>query len=121
MPADDRARLEQLCRYLLRPPVAQDRLHLTRDGRILVELKSEWADGTTHLVFEPLELLEKLAALTPRPRINLVLYARAPSTAWTTSPTRPLEAATPERAWQGAERNGMLTSRDQRGGGEPCE
>src|SRR2546425_5048619 len=32
-------------------------------------------DGTHHhLVFEPLELLEKLAALTPRPRINLVLY-----------------------------------------------
>jgi hypothetical protein len=25
-------------------------------------------------VFEPLELLEKLAALIPRPRINLVLY-----------------------------------------------
>jgi hypothetical protein len=29
---------------------------------------------TRDLVFEPLELLEKLAALTPRPRINLVLY-----------------------------------------------
>jgi hypothetical protein len=31
-------------------------------------------DGTTHLLFEPVELLEKLAALTPRPRINLILY-----------------------------------------------
>jgi hypothetical protein len=30
--------------------------------------------GTRHLVFEPLELLDKPAALTPRPRINLVLY-----------------------------------------------
>jgi hypothetical protein len=27
-----------------------------------------------HLLFDPLELLERLAALTPRPRINLVLY-----------------------------------------------
>ena len=26
------------------------------------------------LVFDPIELLEPLAALTPRPRINLVLY-----------------------------------------------
>ena len=73
-PAGDLARLEHLCRYLLRPPIAQERLALTPDGRVLVTLKAEWHDGTTHLLFEPLELLEKLAALTPRPRINLVLY-----------------------------------------------
>jgi Putative transposase len=36
--------------------------------------RHRWADGTTHLVFEPLELLERLTALTPRPRINLLLY-----------------------------------------------
>jgi len=42
------------------------------------------ADGTRHLVFEPLTLLEKLAALTPRPRINLVLYhgVLAPYAGW---------------------------------------
>ncbi len=74
VPAEDRARLEQLCRYLLRPPVAQDRRRFTGDGRILLELKSAWHDGTGHLPFEPLELLEQLAALTPRPRVNLVLY-----------------------------------------------
>jgi len=73
VPAEDRARLEQLCRYLLRPPGAQDRLRLTGDGRILLELKSAWHDGTGHLLFEPLELLEKLAALTPRPRVNLAV------------------------------------------------
>jgi hypothetical protein len=35
-------------------------------------------------VFEPLTLLEKLAALTPRPRINLVLYhgVLAPHSSW---------------------------------------
>jgi hypothetical protein len=46
------------------------------DGRcrILLTLKAAWADGTRHLVFAPMELLEKLAALTPRPRINLILY-----------------------------------------------
>ena len=40
--------------------------------------------ATRQLVFEPLELLEKLAALTPRPRINLVLYhgVLAPHAGW---------------------------------------
>ncbi len=39
-----------------------------------LELKRPWSDGTTYLLFEPVESLEKLAALTPRPEINLVLY-----------------------------------------------
>jgi len=84
VPAADRLRLEQLCRYLLRPAVAQDRLRLLDDGRIMLTLKAAWADGTRQLVFEPLELLEKLAALTPRPRINLVLYhgVLAPHAGW---------------------------------------
>jgi hypothetical protein len=71
---EDREGLEQLCRYLLRPAVAQDRLRLTGEGRVVLELKAAWGDGTTHLVFEPLDFLARLAALTPRPRINLVFY-----------------------------------------------
>jgi hypothetical protein len=39
-----------------------------------LELRHRWADGTSHLLFDPVELLERLGALTPRPRINLVLY-----------------------------------------------
>jgi hypothetical protein len=30
------------------------------------------SDGMTHLVFDPLELLERLVAITPRPPISLV-------------------------------------------------
>jgi hypothetical protein len=84
VPPNDRARLEHLCRYLLRPPLAQDRLRLRVDGRIVVRLKRAWRDGTTHLVFEPLEFLAKLAALTPRPAINLLLYhgVLAPHARW---------------------------------------
>jgi hypothetical protein len=84
VPAADRARLEALCRYLLRPAVAQDRLRRLADGRVVLTLKSAWADGTRQLLFEPLTLLEKLAALIPRPRINLVLYhgVLAPHGAW---------------------------------------
>jgi hypothetical protein len=74
VPPRDRARLERLCRYALRPPVAQERIHLTPDGQVVLDLRHRWADGTTRLVFDPIELLERLAALTPRPRINLLLY-----------------------------------------------
>jgi hypothetical protein len=68
VPADDRVRLERVCRYTLRPPVADERLQRRPDGRIVLELRHRWSDGTTHLVFEPVE------PLTPRPRINLLFY-----------------------------------------------
>jgi hypothetical protein len=70
---NDRAGLERLCRYVLRPPFAQERLRLRGDGRVAVKLKRAWHDGTTELVFEPLEFLEKLAAITPRPEVNLII------------------------------------------------
>jgi hypothetical protein len=52
--------------------------------RVLVELRKTWRDGTTHLFLEPLELLEKLATLTPRPEAHLLLYhgVLAPHAAW---------------------------------------
>jgi Putative transposase len=51
---------------------------------VALTLRTSWADGTRQLVFEPLDLLEKLAALVPRPRINLVLYhgVLAPDSRW---------------------------------------
>ncbi len=70
---NDRAGLERLCRYILRPPFAQERLRLRSDGRVALELKQAWHDGTRELVFEPLELLERLAAMTPRPETNLLI------------------------------------------------
>src|SRR5206468_4011827 len=75
--AGDREWLERLCQYLCRPPLGQGRLHRLRDGRIAVALQRPWADGTTHLVFTPVELLERLVPLVPRPRTNLILYITA--------------------------------------------
>jgi hypothetical protein len=43
--ANDRAGVERLCRYVLRPPFAQERLRLRGDGRIALELKRAWHDG----------------------------------------------------------------------------
>jgi hypothetical protein len=56
------------------PPLAQDRLKRRPDGRVFVELRKAWRDATTHLLLELLEFLEKLAALTPRPEVHLLLY-----------------------------------------------
>src|SRR5881628_2469984 len=56
VPPRDRARLERLCRYALRPPIATDRLHLTADRHVVLDLRHRWADGTTQLLFEPVEL-----------------------------------------------------------------
>jgi hypothetical protein len=74
VPPTDRARLEQLCRYLLRPPLAQHRLQRRADGCVLIQLKTVWRDGTSHLVFEPIEFLEKLAAIIARPAIHLITF-----------------------------------------------
>ena len=82
--ANDRAGRERLCRYVLRPPFAQERLRLQSDGRVALELKTPWRDGTRKLGFESLEFLERLAAMTPRPETNLLIChgVLAPRARW---------------------------------------
>lgn len=50
----------------------------------VLSLPHRWSDGTTHVLFEPTEFLERLAVITPRPRVNLVLYygVLAPRADW---------------------------------------
>ena len=48
------------------------------EGQVRLELRQPWRDGTTDVVFDPVECLGRLAVLVPRPRINLILYAGAP-------------------------------------------
>jgi hypothetical protein len=74
VPANDRSRLERLVRYVARPPIAAERLSLLGDGRLAYELKKKWSDGTTHVMFRPEELIEKLVALVPAPHKNLIRY-----------------------------------------------
>ncbi|MDD5308671.1 MAG: transposase [Deltaproteobacteria bacterium] len=84
VPPNDRQRVERLPRYQLRPPIAQGRLSLLSDGKVALELKNQWSDGTTHLLFEPIELIEKIAVLIPRPQSNLIIYngVLAPNAKW---------------------------------------
>jgi len=65
--ASDRKRLEQLCRYITRPALSDERVQLNAAGRVELKLKTPWRDGTTHLVMSLLEIMKRLAALaTPR-------------------------------------------------------
>jgi len=43
-------------------------------ARWLLTLKTPYRDGTTHLVMSPLEFMQRLAALVPRPRLNLIRF-----------------------------------------------
>ena len=70
----ERDKLERLCRYIARPAVATKRLSMTRHGMVRYELKIPYSDGTTHVLFEPLDFIAKLVALVPKPRVNLTHF-----------------------------------------------
>jgi hypothetical protein len=72
--ADDRQALEQLCRYITRPALANERVQTNAAGHVALRLKTPWRDGTTHLVMSPLEFMQRLAALVPGPRLNLIRF-----------------------------------------------
>jgi len=70
----ERDKLERLCRYISRPAVSEKRLSLTSAGNIRYQLKTPYRDGTTHVIFEPLDFISKLASLVPKPRVNLTRF-----------------------------------------------
>ena len=53
--ADDRQALEQLCRHITRPALANERVQCNAAGQVVLTLKTAWRDGTMHLVM-PLSL-----------------------------------------------------------------
>jgi len=71
---NQRHKLEHLCRYITRPAIANERLTLNRAGEVVLQLKSPYHDGTTHIVMSPLEFMQRLAALVPRPRLHLIRF-----------------------------------------------
>ena len=72
--ADEREKLERLCRYMSRPEISGKRLSLTANGNVRYQLKIPHRDGTTHVIFEPLDFIARLAALVPKPRVNLTRF-----------------------------------------------
>jgi len=73
-----------LLRYVLRPPIAQERVQHRPDGLVRITLKRAYADGTVAVDMDPLSLLCRLAASVPSPRFHTVKYAGvlAPASPW---------------------------------------
>jgi len=59
---------------ILTTTVSEKRLFLTPRGDIGYSLKTPYRDGTTHVIFEPLDFIARLAALVPPPRLNLTRF-----------------------------------------------
>jgi len=71
---NDRQGLERLCRYGLRPPLSLARLSQAEDGRLRYRMKRTFSDGTRELMLTPSELLRRLCALIPPPRVHITRY-----------------------------------------------
>jgi hypothetical protein len=69
--AHDRKRLEQLCRYVTRPALSDERVQLNAAGQMELRLKTPWRDGTTPLFMSPLEFMQQPAALGQRVDLNM--------------------------------------------------
>jgi len=65
---------QALVRYVLRPPLAQQRLELLENGLCRLTLKRAFSDGTIAIELDPLSLLCRLAASVPAPFFNTVRY-----------------------------------------------
>jgi len=80
----ERNKRERLCRYIARPAVAVPRLSLSSTGRVVYTLKTPYRDGTTQVAFDPVDFIARLAALVPKPRVNLTRYhgVLAPNHRW---------------------------------------
>ena len=91
-----REKRERLFRYIARPAVAIPRLSLSSTGKVIYTLKTPYREslphersecfghGTTQVAFEPVDFIARLAALVPKPRVNLTRYhgVLAPNHRW---------------------------------------
>jgi Putative transposase len=96
----DQAGREALLRYVLRPPIAQERLARRPDALVRITLKKAYADGTVAVDMDPLSLLCRLASSVPPPRFHTVRYAGvlASASPWRSriAPKPPAETGEPE-------------------------
>jgi hypothetical protein len=111
--ADEQER-EALLKYILRPPLATERLLPGPDGLVRIALKKAFSDGTVAVDLDPLSLLCRLVALVPAPRFHTVRYSGVLAAA---SKWRPLIVPNPDRA--GA--SPLASTSDQQSCGPPPE
>jgi hypothetical protein len=66
--------VERLLRYCARPPFALERLEQRAHDQLVYRFVKPQPDGRTELRLTPLELLDRLAALVPPPRLHRLRY-----------------------------------------------
>lgn len=71
---NEREKLEKICRYIARPAFAEERLSTNVRGEVIYRFKKPWDDGTSAIKLTPMEFMERLAALVPRPRVHLTRF-----------------------------------------------
>jgi hypothetical protein len=69
-------KLERLCRYIARPAVSEKRLSLLRNSQLRYQLKTPYCDGTTHVIFGPMDFIARHVPLVPKLRLNLTRFHR---------------------------------------------
>ncbi|WP_193679009.1 transposase, partial [Pseudomonas aeruginosa] len=72
--AHESHKLEKLCRYITRPAISEQRLSISPQGRVRYQLKTPWRNGTTHVEWDAVDFIAKLAALVPPPRAHLTRF-----------------------------------------------
>ena len=84
LPAHAREALEHVCRDLLRPPLALERVTERPHGPLVDERPHPRRDGSTPRWLDPLALIEKMAVLVPAPRVHVLRChgVLAPPAAW---------------------------------------
>lgn len=85
--AADRAGRERQLRYCARPPFALERLRELGGEHLLYERTKPGLGGTGPQILTPLQLLDRLAALVPPPRVHCHRYFGV------LAPNAPLRAA----------------------------
>ena len=63
--AQQRDRLERLCRYITRPALCLERLSINAAGQVVYALKNPFRDGTTHVLFTPQEFTAHIHVRRP--------------------------------------------------------
>ena len=74
----------RFCSYLARPAAAIPRLSPSSTGKVVYTLKAPYQDGTAQVAYDPVGFIARLAALVPKPTVNLTRYhgVLAPNRRW---------------------------------------